>query len=171
MVIGTNATISDPNITSQELLEIFDGSKTRWPNGQEIIVLAREKSDSGFAVLEKTIPGFKEVYQESLAQKRWTIYYTDQDANQALEGTPGAIGVTDLGMINTEHLRVKKAKLNGILPSPENLLNGTYPLSRKLFFIYHKNTSTEEISAFLSFVFSEEGRVVLESNGYLPINE
>lgn len=171
VVIGTNESVSDPSITSRELLEIFDGTKTHWPDGQEIIVLVREKSDSGFAVLEKAIPGFKEVYQQSLAQKRWTMLYTDQDANQALEGTPGAIGVTDLGMINTEHLRVNKAKLNGVLPSPENLLNGTYPLSRKLLFIYQKDASAEEISAFLGFVFSEEGQVVLKSNGYLPINE
>lgn len=171
VVIGTNANIIDPSFTSQELIEIFEGTKNRWSNGEEIIVFVREKSDSGFAVLEENIPGFKEVYRQSLAVNRWTANYNDQDANQALEGTPGAIGVTDLGMINTEHLRVNTAKLNGVMPTSENLLNGTYPLSRKLWFIYNKNTLTEETKAFLDFVFSEEGQLVLKSNGYVPINE
>ena len=171
MVIGTNISITAPTISSQELIDIFKGTKTHWPNGEEIIVLAREKSDSGFAVLEQNIPGFKEVYQQSQALKRWTTYFTDQDANQALERTPGAIGVTDLGMINTENLRVNIAKLDGVMPSPGNLENGTYPLSRKLLFIYNKNTFSEETKAFLDFVFSEEGQDILKSNGYLPINE
>lgn len=169
IVIGAHPTVPDQNINSQELIEIFKGTKTRWKNGKEIIVQAREKSDSGFLVLENNIPGFKEAYEESQKANRWTLYFTDQDANQALAMTPDAIGVTDLGMITTEHLRINVLKLNEIEPTPENLLNATYPLSRQLSFIYREGDLSEEAKAFLDFVFSEEGRSILKSNGYLPV--
>jgi phosphate transport system substrate-binding protein len=170
IIIGAYPSVPDEGITSRELIEIFKGTKTRWKNGQEIIVQAREKSDSGFSVLENNIPGFREAYAESHAANRWTIYFTDQDANRALSTTPYAIGVTDLGMISTEHLYIKVLKLNGIAPSPENLQNGTYPLSRQLSFLYRKDNLPQEADDFFRFVFSDTGRALLQSNGYLPVN-
>lgn len=168
VIIGAHSAVPDKNITSQELIEIFKGTKTHWENGKEIIVQAREKSDSGFLVLEKNIPGFREVYAESQDAKRWSLYFTDQDANQALVMTPYALGVTDLGMITTEHLRINVLKLDGIEPSPENLVNGTYPLSRELSFIYREDNLPTEAHAFFDFVFSEAGRRILQANGYIP---
>ena len=168
MIIGANPTVPDKSITSQDLTEIFKGTKTHWENGKEIIVQAREKSDSGFGVLEKNIPGFKEVYAESQEAKRWTLYFTDQDANQALAMTPYAIGVTDFGMITTEHLRIRVLKFNGIQPSAENVVNGTYPLSRELSFIYREDSLPVEARAFFDFVFSEAGSGILQANGYIP---
>ncbi|MGB3223097.1 MAG: substrate-binding domain-containing protein [Desulforhopalus sp.] len=171
IVIGTHPTVPDQNMTSKDLVEIFKGTKTRWKNGREIIVQAREKSDSGFLVLQKNIPGFREVYLESLKDKRWTLYFTDQDANQALATTPYAFGVTDLGMIATEHLPIKILKLNGIEPSSKNVLNATYPLSRQLSFIYREENLPEEARKFLIFVFSDEGSNILKSNGYITVQQ
>jgi phosphate transport system substrate-binding protein len=169
IVIGVHPTVPDQNITSGELVEIFKGTKTQWKNGKEIIVQARDKSDSGFLVLQNNIPGFREAYTESQKNNLWTLYFTDQDANQALAMTPYAIGVTDLGMIATEHLRIKVLPFNGIEPNQKNLQNGTYPLSRQLSFIYREENLPEEARQFLAFVFSEKGRNILKSNGYIPI--
>lgn len=169
IVIGAHPTVPDQNVTSEELIEIFKGTKTKWKNGREIIVQARERSDSAFLVLQNNIPGFRKAYLESLQDKRWTLYFTDQDANQALATTPYAIGVTDLGMIATEHLQIKVLKINGIEPTPKNVLNGTYPLSRQLSFIYREENLPEEAEEFLAFVFSDEGSNILKSNGYIPV--
>ncbi len=168
IVIGVHPTVPDQDITSGELVAIYQGTKTRWKNGREIIVQAREKSDSGFLVLQNIIPGFKEVYAESQKANRWTQYFTDQDANQALAATQDAIGVSDLGMITAEYVRINPLRLDGVAPSLENLENGTYPLSRSLAFIYKEGALTEDAKAFFTFVFSEEGRNLLLANGYLP---
>ena len=170
IVMAAHAGVKDEGITVQELIEIYKGTKTQWKDGKQIIVQSREKTDSGFLVLQEKIPGFKEVFIESLENKRWTIYYTDQDANQAIEKTPGAIGVSDLGMIKSEQLKVKVLKLNGIVPSPENLLNGSYPLERELTFIYLEKGLPKEAKGFLDFVSSDAGRKIMRSRGYLPVN-
>jgi phosphate transport system substrate-binding protein len=170
IVLAAHPNVKDEGITSQELIEIYKGTKTQWKDGNQIIVQAREKSDSGFLILQDKIPGFKEVYRESHEAKRWTLFYTDQEANQAIEKTPYAISVSDLGMIKTEQLKIKVLKINGIAPTPENLLNGSYPLERELIFIYLEKSLPKELKGFLAFVSSDAGRKILKSHGYLPVN-
>jgi phosphate transport system substrate-binding protein len=170
IVVGAHPTVADDETTFQDLCDVYRGTKTRWKDGNEIIVQTREPSDSGILVLEKEIPGFKEAYAESRQANRWSVYFTDQDANRALSTTRYAIGISDLGMIATEHLEIKVLRLNGIVPSPENLVSGQYPLSRDLSFLYREESLPEEARAFLDFVRSEEGGNILRSNGYLPVN-
>ena len=169
IIIGAHSDVQEDRIATRELLEIFRGTKKTWKDGNPIIVQAREKNDSGFQVLQGAIPGFKDVYAESYQAKRWTLYFNDQDANRALSNTPYAIGETDLGMISTEHLNVKALKLDGISPDPENLMNGTYPLSRTLSFIYRPEALSDGAKLFLGFMATETVRSILQANGYIPL--
>jgi phosphate transport system substrate-binding protein len=170
IVVGAHPGVADNEITSEDLVAVYRGTKTRWKDGGEIVVQSREPFDSGFIVLQDKIPGFKEAYTESQQAKRWSTYFTDQDANRALSATPNAIGVTDLGMVATEHLPIKVLQLNGIVPSPETLSDERYPLSRDLFILYREGTLSNEAKAFLDFIRSEEGGNILRSNGYLALN-
>jgi phosphate transport system substrate-binding protein len=169
IVIAVHAGVPDNEITTRDLIEIFKGEKTQWGNGSQIFVQARDKADSGFLVLQDHLPGFREAYQASNEAHRWTLYFNDQDANEAIAKVPSAIGVTDLGMISTEKLPVKILKLDGVTPDLENLASGTYPLARTLVFIYRNDQLTPDMKAFLSFVFSPEGEKILKSNNYLPV--
>ncbi|MHC1728866.1 MAG: PstS family phosphate ABC transporter substrate-binding protein [Syntrophobacteraceae bacterium] len=170
IVIAAHPSVADEGISSRELIDIYRGTKTRWKDDKEIIVQSREKTDSGFNVLMQKIPGFEEAYSQSYAAKRWSVYFTDQDANRALSTKPGAIGVTDIGMINTERLNIKVLKIDGLLPGAENVSNGQYPFVRDLSFIYRKGNLPEAAKVFLDFVRSEEGAKILRSYGYFEID-
>jgi phosphate transport system substrate-binding protein len=170
LVFAAHPSVTDENIASQDVIEIFNGTKTRWKNGQGIIVQTRPKGDSGFRVLQAGIPGFREAYTESRDVNRWSIYFTDQDANHALATIPYALGVTDLGMIATEKLPIKILQFNGIEPNEENMRSGKYPLTRQLFFLYRADNLPEEAEAFLDFVFSDAGRRILKENRYITVN-
>jgi len=169
MVIGAHPSVPDENITSADLVHIFQGTKTRWQDGNEIIVLSREEWDSGFLVLAQAIPGFQQAWDESRTAKRWTLNFTDQDANRALAATPYALGVADLGMITTEHLSIKPLHLDGVAPTLDNVANGNYRLSRELAFVYRPDKLSQEAKAFMDFVFSETGKKILRENNYTPL--
>jgi len=169
MIIGTHPSVTDENITSADLVQIFQGNKSRWQDGHEIIVLSREEGDSGFGLLAQVIKGFQQAWDESLAAKRWTVHFNDQDANRALAATPYALGVADLGMITTEHLSIKPLALDGFPPTEDNVGNGSYRLIRELAFVYRPDTLPEAAKAFMDFVTTEAGKTILRNNQYISL--
>lgn len=171
LVIGANESVQDNDITSSELVAIYKGEQKKWKSGEEIIVQIREAFDSGFMILENSIPGFAQACEESRKTERWTTYFTDQDTNMALANTKNAIGVTDLGMIMSEKLSIKPLKLDGVLPTIETVQNGAYPLKRTLFFLFNEKALSPEAKAFLDFVASDKGAEILRAHGYVPLME
>ena len=66
-------------------------------------------------------------------------------------------------------LKVKKdASSPGVAPAPAHVKDGSYPLSRPLFFYTAKNPAGE-MKAFVDWVLSKDGQAVVEKVGYFPI--
>lgn len=168
LIIGVHPSVPDDNITFAEILDIYRGKKRTWKDGREIIVLTREPGDSSIEVLVKGIAGFREVYDESLRGKRWTVLLTDLEMDETLAKTPSAIGLSDLGAITVERHRIKPLKVNGVAATLDNLRKGAYPLCKTLSFVYRKAALKAGAREFLAFIGSGEGRKILADNGYLP---
>lgn len=168
VVIGANQTVVDEGITYEDLIQIYKGTKSKWSDGREIVVLTREAGDSSNEVLEREIPGFKETYAETQKVKRWVVLFTDQEMNRLLSKTPYAIGLSDMGAIATERLLIKILKINGVSPNPEDILSGKYTLVKTLSFVFLKDKFPLEAMTFIDFVRSREGEKVLRTHGYLP---
>ena len=169
VVIGAHPTVSDDNVTYTDLIDIYKGTKTRWSDGEEIIVLSRDPGDSLIFVLQQNVPGFKEVYAESQEAKRWMTLFTDQESNQVLADTEHAIGLADLGVIITEKVKVKVLQVHGIAPTAENVTNGKYPFAKTLAFVLPPREISPEVGAFIDFVRSREGAKILSSYGFIPV--
>jgi phosphate transport system substrate-binding protein len=66
-------------------------------------------------------------------------------------------------------IKVKKdAASEGIAPTDATVKNGTYPLSRPLFF-YLRGKPAGEIKSIVDWVLSPEGQSVVLKVGYFPI--
>lgn len=168
VVIGVHPTVLEDGVTFEDLLQIYRGTKSRWKDGREIIVLTREPGDSSLEVLGREIPGFEAAYAESQRAKRWTTLYTDQEMQKVLARTPYAIGLSDLGAIIVEKLPIKALSVNGVPPTPENVRLGRYPLVKTLSFVFFESALPAGAKAFLEFVRSRQGQKILREKGYLP---
>lgn len=168
VVIGSHPLVKDDGITFNELNSIYRGNKTTWKDGQKIIVLNREPGESSIYVLEENVPGFREIYADSIKKKRWPIILKDEGMNNKIATVPYSIGFSDVGAITSQKLKINILKLNGIYPSAKNVLNNTYPLYKTLSFVYRPERLTPAMKTYLSFVCSPEGNKVLLKNGYIP---
>lgn len=168
VAIGVNPLVKEEGITFNELNSIYRGEKTTWKDGHKIIVLSREPGESSIFVLEENIPGFREVYADSIRNNRWSIILKDEGMNRKIEALPYSIGFTDMGAITSQKLKIKMLKLNGITPSAQNVMNGTYPLYKPLAFVYRPDRLTADMKAYMSYVCSTEGKNILVNNGYIP---
>lgn len=168
IVIGAHPSVADDGITTDDLVKITRGMKTRWKDGSEIVVLTREKGDSTIEFLERMVPGFAEAYAESQRVRRWATFFTDQEMAAALARSQFAIGFSDVGTVTAGHLPIKVLKLNGALPTAENVASGRYPWVKSISFVFRKDRLPPGAKAFIDFARSAEGRRVLTANGYLP---
>jgi len=83
--------------------------------------------------------------------------------------TSGAIGYVSLGFLNPaiKALAVGEAGTY-LLPSEENVIAGTYPISRPLFMITN-GFPEGVVRKFILFVLSDEGQKLVEEAGYVPV--
>ncbi len=88
---------------------------------------------------------------------------------QEVKGNPLAIGYDSLGYITDD---VKVLKIDGVLPTVENIKNSTYKISRPLNVVYQADNATSEANAaFLSFLQSSEAQAIISDNGYVSTKE
>ena len=165
-VVGAHAGVVDDGITLSDLVNIYKGTKTTWKNGRTIVVLTREPGESSIDLLQEKVPGFREVYADSIKARRWTMVMKDEQMNERLMTTPDAIGFSDMGTIVAKKLNIKPLKLNGIAPTSANVRNGTYTLFKPLAFTCRNDRLTPEVRAFIEYACSSAGHEILEKNGY-----
>lgn len=168
VVIGVHPLVKDDGITFNELNRIYQGNKTTWKDGHKIIVLNREPGESSIYVLEENVPGFREVYADSIRNNRWSIILKDEGMNQKIQTLTDSIGFSDMGAIVSQKLKIKILKLNGIYPSAKTVLNDSYPLYKTLYFVYRPDKLTPDMQRYMTYVCSSAGKAILSNNGYIP---
>lgn len=58
--------------------------------------------------------------------------------------------------------------MNGVLPTPENVTSGRYPLVKTLSFVFVKEKLSPEARAFINFARTPAAKKALGAKGYLP---
>jgi phosphate transport system substrate-binding protein len=170
IVLAVHPAVPDSSLTSGELVGIYEGTKSRWVNGSNIIVLCREAGDSSNAVLEKVVPGFKRALASAFEKKRWEVYYTDAEENDAIASTPNSFGLSDTVALARLGNSIKSLRLDGAEPSLGRVLDGSYPLRKDLRFAFMEPLSAEA-RAFIDFALSAEGRKIVSGSGAVPLGK
>lgn len=169
VVFAVNPTVRENSVTFSGVVEIFTGRRSQWSDGQTIVPLLREQGDSSTEIASVVIPDFRQAMSDARRHGRSPTYLTDAEMGHALEETPGAIGLYDLGALLFEGSRLRYLTLNGVEPNRETISDGSYPLSRGLV-MYLRQDLHPEAQAFVDFVRSEAGRTVLQRGDvYLPL--
>lgn len=134
----------------------------------EISVVSREDGSgtrSAFVELtgveEKDADGNKidNTYEDAIVANSTEIVMT------TVEGDENAIGYISLGSMGDS---VKGLQVDGVDPTAENIINGTYTLSRP-FNIVTNGEVSDVAQDFINFIMSEEGQKVISDNGYIEV--
>ncbi|MCJ7602602.1 MAG: substrate-binding domain-containing protein [Desulfobulbaceae bacterium] len=152
------------NITSEEIVGIYSGKITDWSQlGGEtgkIYAVGREPGDSCLIVLNKLIPGFKNITNPTSK-----MIYNTPDAVKTLIKHHKTIGYLPMSMAVGTDLRIMK--VDGIYPSAENVSNGTYKLVVPFALVYRKNLEGLA-KRFVDFLDSDEGKRIISTYGVVP---
>ena len=165
-VIVTRKDTSASGLSTEDLVRIYDGRLRTWEDGRRIRPVLRPEEDMDTHLVKRLSPEMYKAMDAAMSSEGMVRAVTDQDASNAVEKTPGAIGFSTLGQVITEKRPLKILSLNGILPTASALSNGSYKLKKKLFIITRPGSSVK-VRSFLDFVKSPAGSKILAESGFI----
>lgn len=86
---------------------------------------------------------------------------------QNVQGDENAIGYASLGSMSDS---VKAVKIDGAEATTENVLNGSYKISRP-FNVATKSDLSAAAQDFLNYILSADGQKIISDNGYIPVDD
>ncbi len=150
-------------LSIEQIKKIYTGEISNWNEvggkNMKITVISRDSASGTFETFNELALDKEKVRADALLQA------SNQAVAQAVSRTPGAIGYVGLGYLSSS---VKGVDVDGVEPTKENVVNGSYNLARKLF-MYTNGAPAGVVKAFIDFVLSEKGQELVEKAGYVPL--
>ena len=114
--------------------------------------------------LEEEVDGSKEdmTTQEAIVQN------STNGVMQTVSQDKEAIGYISLGSLNDT---VKALKIEGVEATEENIVNGTYKISRPFNLAFKEAEINDLAKDFLKFCLSEEAQALTSEEGYVPLKD
>ncbi len=162
-------------LTLDQLAGIFCGKIANWKEvggpDKKIVLLSREVNSGTHVyfkehVLRKNDPNGKEEFAPGALMLSSSQAIADEVA-----GNIGAIGYYGMGYISVKQkpLAVAARESGGyVAPIIENVVNGSYPISRPLF-LYTNGQPQGSVKKFVDFALSQEGQGVVLATDFVPI--
>lgn len=162
IVVATRLDLSGLTMDLETLNAVYRGELDRTPRGERLVPVLREAGDSTFAALTALDEGFAETLEEAQGQERFRRVLTDQAMEHVLSTADGTLGLLDAGFVFAH----PHSGLRGVPIATQG--GSEYPYTKDLAFVV-RPSSRPEVDAFIRFVQSEEGRVLIRAAQYLPL--
>lgn len=154
-------------LTLAQLGAIYRGEITNWNEvggpDLEIVLVSRDSASGTFEYFKEEVVAVEDENAE-FAKGTMMLPSTRAIVNEVTQNE-AAIGYIGLGFV-TEGTKV--VALEGVVPSIETAKDQSYPLSRYLY-MYTNGEPTGVIQAFIDWVLTEEGSVIITDQGFVPV--
>ena len=163
IIINPKNPIQD--LTLEQVRDIYTMNITEWSElggiKAKIHVITREDGSGTRTSFESLIMGTQRITPRAIVQD------SNGAVRQLVSEDPNSIGFISLGLVDQT---VKALHLDGIVPSRENVINGTYGLFRPFLFVT-KGEPAGLAKQFIDYTLSPDGQKVLMDEGLIPSTE
>jgi len=169
ITVIVNPSNSVSNLTFDQLRGIYNGSISNWKEvggaDAQIAVISRDSSSGTYKDFQKDVLQGDEYRPDALTQPATGGIVTEVSQNT------NAIGYIGFAYLDSSIKALSLDNGNGsVTPTEESILNGSYPLSRSLYFCTNGEPS-DLIKEFTDFVTSEKGQKIVSTVGYIPLKK
>lgn len=156
-------------LSIEQLAKIFTGQIRSWKevggNDAPITLFSRENSSGTYEFFKEHVLKGKDF--SASAQTLQGTAQVIQNIAKEKNGVGYGGGAYGAGV---KHLKVKKDKGSpAIEPTEETVVNGSYPIWRYLYIYVNPALDKGEISAYLTWIRSDDGQKVVKAVGYYPL--
>lgn len=162
LALIVNAKNPIQNISLEQVRDIYTAKITDWSElggpKAKINIIAREEGSGTRSAFTELVMGKAEITPKSIVQD------SNGAVRQLVADDPNAIGFISMGLVNHE---VKALHLDGVEATADNIINGSYALSRPFLFVTN-GEPTGLAKKFIDFTLSLEGQKLLSHEGLIP---
>jgi phosphate transport system substrate-binding protein len=177
VVVNKNNPISE--ISPAQLYKIFakDASVLNWNQIKGSYTTSVKIAPFGREAGSGTRSCFEDFFKVDYGTALPSGYDTNLDGSLASTGVmqtsvqnnSGAIGYMSLG--DMDDTKVKALKIDGVEPSKYTVADGTYAIKRPFLLVSNKEKTTSPAAkAFLDFIASADGQVIIDKMGFVKNN-
>jgi phosphate transport system substrate-binding protein len=157
------------DLSMDQLRGIYSGAITNWSEvgGPDLAIQVVNRDEaSGTREAFRTIVMGDTSFDRSAAVLPGTGQVRD-----VVSRTPGAIGYISIGFVESSNATtsVKSLSVGGVEATEANVENGTYPISRELYF-FTNGEPTGAAYDYIQFVLSDEMAQTIRDAGYIPVS-
>lgn len=156
------------DLSTEQIVALFSGEYKTWHDmdaslpAEDVVVITRDINGGAHEVFQKNIMGDTEVKADAIQTSSMG------ELVQNIIDNKYAIGYASFGVANQNAGKVVAMKVNGVEPTKENILNGSYIIQRPLLLV-GSGEPTAVQQAFLDVVLGEEGQKTVEEMGFIPM--
>ena len=168
IAVFLNEANSVKELSFAQLKGIYTGAITNWKEvggtDTRIILYGRENNSGTYSFFKKQVLDKEDYfeYTQTLPGTASVVNAVSKDRNGI--GYGGIAWAT-----NVKFAAIRKSDSDSaVLPSMESISNGTYPISRDLFWFFN-GKPTGELKKLVNWALSEEGQKVAEAMDYIPL--
>ena len=155
------------NLTLEQLQKIYSGEIKNWKEvggeDSEIAAIARDSASGTQEFFKEAVMGETDFRSDLITQSATGAVTQEVTQNKKAIGFIGAA---------YQNNNVKTIGINTgsevVMPTEENILSETYPLSRGLY-LYTSQSPKQAASEFMEFIMSTDGQKIVRELGYAPI--
>lgn len=157
------------HLTMTQVKDIFQGKTTNWNQiggpAAQIVLYGRENSSGTYDYFREHV-----LLKEDFAPRVQTLQGTAAVINAVGQDRNG-IGYGGIAYAkNVKALGIAAEGGQPVAPSEATVADGTYPLSRKLFFYYAQN-APERVTTFAQWSLTPEAQALVTKVGYFPLTK
>lgn len=150
------------SLTLSQVRDIYAAATSDWSqlggSNAKIHVITREEGSGTRSAFESLVMDKIQITPRAIVQD------SNGAVRQLVADDPNAIGFISLGLVDDT---VKALELDGVAATRENVMNGSYNLTRPFLFVM-LGQPTGQIKQFIDFTLSAEGQKILATEGLIP---
>ncbi len=158
------------SLTVQQIKDIYSGKITNWKEvggqNKEIVAFQRNEGSGSQSMLKRFMGDTPIMNPPTTQVNDFMIGIIDQVADY--KNYDNSIGFSFRYYLDTliANPNVKMLAVNGVEPTPENITNGTYPITGSLYAVTYKGNTNENVQKLIDWILSDEGQEIIEKTGY-----
>jgi len=152
-------------ISYKDVRNIYEGRLTNWNQlgGPNLEIKSYISTPEGMGGIGESLENMILEGKRPLPQSNSSLQASSVAIwEQLVEKTPG--GFASTGFASARKRQVKMLKVNGVMPTKENIITHTYLLRRPLYLVIKKG-ARPEVRKFIEFVLSKKGQKLISDYG------